>query len=540
MHTRLLAPGSNLLLCLALSGCGAREAPITPQVTEPAPGVTPENVVFYAGDNAQKFPPVKREDVRVLALEGPELPPGFMRGGKQLVLADDVPSREAPHQAIEVLYIREVFEKSPPEEVINALVEVGRKHGATAIVHHGCAPLTVDCRATAVRLSTAAPPEAKRPPPTPTATWPAPTTVPAVPTGRVVHLPHIASVGAISAIDADRAIVAGTADVEEDGASQRWIGRIAKTGKLDFKLLGPGNVYDAQARPDGSVVLSGTGAAEVKKGNIEKTVEAAWVGNFKPDNKLDWEQSFVAEMNARADGVALLPSGGAVAAGLRIPQILGRCDALLSVVDGKGQTAWDSTVAGSGYQFFSDVAVLASGRFMAVGAVETSASKNLYDGWILVTEPGGEVITKRGVGRSGWNKFMGVTGLHDGGAVAVGQSTATGLWRRAVGSALVLRLDANGERIWEQTIGDKVVEVTDVIEVQGGVMFAATKLEEKGDQSSWLVKVDLDGKDTWEPIKIGGQYHVRDLAVSPDGGLVLVAEPERSSREIWVGRSGPR
>ncbi len=72
-------------------------------------------------------------------------------------------------------------------------------------------------------------------------------------------------------------------------------------------------------------------------------------------------------------------------------------------------------------------------------------------------------------------------------------------------------------------------------------MFVVTKVEQPRVFSSWLVTVDLDGRDTWEEIQIDSKYRVTSLAPTPNGGLVLIARPPVDGhRPFWIGRSGPR
>lgn len=252
-----------------------------------------------------------------------------------------------------------------------------------------------------------------------------------------------------------------------------------------------------------------------------------------------------AHLPGRAQGgitaLGLLPGGGAAVVGVRAAVAVEVPDPFLLVGNEKAEKAWDATFSETAVQVFDDVAVLASGRLLAVGGVRTSFDQGLYDGWIVVSEPGGELVTKRVLGRSGWSHLHGATGIWDGGAVAVGRSGSTMVSGRGwVGPALVVRLNADGKTVWEKTLGERVVAVTDVIEVKGGTMFAATKLEQNNRLSSSLVTVDHDGNDTWQPIQMGADLEVKDLAATPSGGLALLGRRSQASRQIWIGVSGPR
>ena len=320
----------------------------------------------------------------------------------------------------------------------------------------------------------------------------------------------------------------------------RWVARINKDDKIQFKTLGAGTFNAIHARPDGSALAGGNKPLGVKSSGDEAP-DSAFIAMIARDNKVIWEQTFAGEGSSRFDNVALLPNGGALGVGLRAP-VFGRTYGLVAVVSESGEKLWDDTsMPQNGFLHAKDVAVLASGRILAVGGIYAPTALTLYDAWIALYEPSGKLIIKRGLDSPGWAPSEFVAGIYDGGAMSVGLSRLEADHGDVRASVLVIRMDANADVIWKKSIGEHATLVSDVIEVQGGIMFVVTKVEQPRVFSSWLVKVDLDGRDTWEEIQIDSKYRVTSLAPTPDGGLVLLARPPVDShRPFWIGRSGPR
>jgi hypothetical protein len=362
-----------------------------------------------------------------------------------------------------------------------------------------------------------------------------------VPIGRVLQLPVPAFINAVSGLAGGDVMLAGNliADTKELSFN-RWVARINKDDKIQLKTLGAGTFNAIQARPDGSALVGGNKPLGVKPGD-DDAQGSAFIAMIARDNKVIWEQTFAGEGSSTFDSIALLPNGGALGVGLRAP-VSGTTCGLVGVVTERGEKLWeDTSMPQNRFLHAKDVAVLASGRILAVGGSYAPTGLTLYDAWIALYEPSGKLIIKRGLDIRGWAPAEFVTGISDGGAMSVGLSRLEVDHGDVQASVLVIRMDANADVIWKKSIGEHATLVSDVIEVQGGIMFVVSKVEQPHVFSSFLVKVGLDGRDTWEAIQIDSKYRVTSLAPTPDGGLVLLARPPVDShRPFWIGRSGPR
>ncbi len=178
-------------------------------------------------------------------------------------------------------------------------------------------------------------------------------------------------------------------------------------------------------------------------------------------------------------GVATTRGGGFVLAGVRHGQAYGQGgqtnqDVRVMKLDAEGQVAWDKTFGGAGQD---------AGRY----AAETA----------------------------------------DGGLIVAASSSITA--GRAEHDFLVIRLDANGNRLWEKNYGTaESCSVRACYETaDSGIICGGTRIGAAGNHYM-LLRLDARGNKLWEKFYGAGRFNIllNCFAIAHDGGFILAGKLE--------------
>lgn len=126
----------------------------------------------------------------------------------------------------------------------------------------------------------------------------------------------------------------------------------------------------------------------------------------------------------------------------------------------------------------------------------------------------------------------------DGGFVAVGATRSNGAGED---DAWIVRLDANGETVWEQTFGRRRADSTEAVwlAADGSYLLAGSAVFSRSRGADmWLLKVNADGKKGWEK-RLRGKEETDGLAAqdTADGGYVIagtIGDATKKARDIRV------
>jgi TolB protein len=275
-------------------------------------------------------------------------------------------------------------------------------------------------------------------------------------------------------------------------------------------------------------------------------------------------------------------------------------DVYLVKVDGRGNEIWSRTFGGRGMDFGKMVQQTTDGGYIIVGdQADEFPTGNLYESniYLIKTDPEGRQLWSRTYGEKilyiGW----GVTQIPDGGFILTGweaktiddrdviliktDSSGQVEWSRTwdlgerdggfdliltsdgyivvaciqsmgsgTPSALLLKVDQEGNEIWKKLIGEEGVGNTfwHIFEdADGGyVMVGDTHLgvapgTGKDIHGAWMVKTDTDGEIIWQWVFGEGHYQqarFRSVAPLPDGGYIFVGDVVRNgefySDILWM------
>lgn len=152
----------------------------------------------------------------------------------------------------------------------------------------------------------------------------------------------------------------------------------------------------------------------------------------------------------------------------------------------------------------------------------------------------GQLLWNKSYSKSRWDEAYSVIQTKDKGYVMCGV-TIQQEKRFQYGDILVIKLDSNGETIWDKTFGgEDREEVGSIIQTRDGgyVICGNTHSYGAGDFDCWIIKLDNGGNSVWD-ITLGGIHRDEAKSIIPtsDGGLAicgLTKSKGSGNEDFWV------
>ncbi len=193
--------------------------------------------------------------------------------------------------------------------------------------------------------------------------------------------------------------------------------------------------------------------------------------------------------------------------------------------DGDGNVLWQRDYGGADEERPRDLRQTRDGGFIIVGFTR-SYGQGPASYYVVKTDPNGNVAWDGSYGGYAIDDAHSVDVLKDGGYVVAGYTTSFG---SGPADIYVVRLDEDGEIVWEHTYGgagsEGVAEYVRIREIaDGGFGIASfTTSSGHGGKDAYFVKTDPAGNVLWTRTYGGtGNDDARDFVPLPEGGFALV------------------
>ena len=207
----------------------------------------------------------------------------------------------------------------------------------------------------------------------------------------------------------------------------------------------------------------------------------------------------------------------------------GDADAWLIRTDADGNHLWNYTYAGPDDEFLVESVVCSDGGFISGGWTE-NVTVGKIDYWLIRTDADGNHLWNSTYGRPGVGELCyNVIEVSTGGFLMVGWTgdfTHSGdpdMFKAS--SNWVVRVDADGNHLWNQTYGAENSAAYAVECQDGGFAFIGTKGNTtESTLDVLLVRIDANGQHLWN--QTYGDYHIDaalEFAECSDGGFAIFA-----------------
>ncbi len=202
---------------------------------------------------------------------------------------------------------------------------------------------------------------------------------------------------------------------------------------------------------------------------------------------------------------------------------------------------WDSTYGTIGRDEAGYMIEVSSGGFLMAGGSDAGTGTN-RDAWLVRIDDDGNQLWNQSYARVGGyvERFWHVVECSDGGFAATGNAPADILSLND--DVLVLRTDANGNQLWNRTFGGSNSEVGwGIVEVSGGgyAIISETDQYGAGLADMWLIRLDANGNHLWNKTYGGSGVDTGFSLVETSGGFALFGRTESigaGGSDLWLVR----
>lgn len=213
--------------------------------------------------------------------------------------------------------------------------------------------------------------------------------------------------------------------------------------------------------------------------------------------------------------------------------------AFLLRVNALGEEMWKRVYAHSLYMGANAVVALDNGGFVLAGGKESAVSGG--DVWVAWTDGLGQISKEKTYHYSSWDEAFGITAMKNGagGFVLAGTIEGGGGGKADI---LVLCIDGNGGKVWEQSLGGAYNEgVKRIIAARDGGYIVTGYIEytENISADGLVLRLTSNGGQLWSKEVHVDEYTVVASAIETDDGDLIVcgnASGAMQSERGWVAR----
>jgi hypothetical protein len=261
--------------------------------------------------------------------------------------------------------------------------------------------------------------------------------------------------------------------------------------------------------------------------------------------------NFFRALDLTADGGFVLGGSSSGTGGTKTSPDWGQGDFWIVRVNDNGRQLWDRSFGGDQTDWVSSLQQTADGGFIVGGTSPSDASGNKTspgfggnDYWVVRLDASGNKLWERSFGGTGGDVLMSVRQTSDGGYILAGHSYSSADSGNKTSTNWgdddywIIRLNGNGNELWQQSYGGTGAESLAVIRqtTDGGFILGGYSYSgQSGNKTSpnfsssldpstdyWIVRVDATGNKLWDHSFGGGSFDILEsLEQTSDAGFIL-------------------
>lgn len=194
-------------------------------------------------------------------------------------------------------------------------------------------------------------------------------------------------------------------------------------------------------------------------------------------------------------------------------------DVYLLKIDESGNVLWERNFGKEVYECGQAITKTLDGKFIIVGNTNYEEETIVEDAYVIKVDTSGDLIWEKRFGGKGCEQVFSVQQTSDSGCIICGGTTSFS----EDFNIYVLRLDKDGEIIWEKSFGSEDEEIGRAIlsiDNDNFILLAYRGPEESRD--IYLLGIDKDGNILWEKIiDINDSVSPLSMDKTSDGGYVI-------------------
>jgi hypothetical protein len=309
-------------------------------------------------------------------------------------------------------------------------------------------------------------------------------------------------------------VIAGAALTAGGGGYEAWFAKINTTGQEQWNHLYPyanitkESIYSLQKTQDGGFILAGNESVN--------GITRPWLEKVDADGVSEWANYYTSFGTALANSVQQTSGGGYVMVGNTLNAALAPTGSFIVKVDSSGVQGLNNTFNSTANM----VQVTQDGGYVVVGALGAQGNAQPY---VIKLDSNLDVVWQNlyPVQQGGDGFFWAVQPTSDGGYICAGATAPASSYY----AALLLKIDASGNKVWENRYGGPRGELAYSVQptsdggyILGGETFSFGTV---GVGSPWLVKTDANGNEMWNQTWADIQGVAHGVQQTSDGGYVF-------------------
>lgn len=323
---------------------------------------------------------------------------------------------------------------------------------------------------------------------------------------------------AITTTSDDSLVVAGYTHSYGNGSNDMYILRLDTNGnKIWAKTFGGSKTDDANAittLSDGSLVVAGT---SYSYGNGEGDM---YILRIDANGNKVWAKTFGGSKVEHANAIATLSDDSLVVAGITDSYGIGN-DMYIIRVDANGNKIWEKNFGGNSSESAYAIATYLNDNTIVAGATH-SYGNGESDMYVLRLDASGNKIWEKSFGKASFDNVSAVTILSNGRIILAGD---THLDSYGDPKYYVLCLDDKGNKIWEKTFSGSNYDIAKAVTTlpDDSIVIAGYNYPSNDDEDFYLVRLDANGDKIWAKNFGGSRGEVAETIIALSDGSLVVA-----------------
>jgi len=276
---------------------------------------------------------------------------------------------------------------------------------------------------------------------------------------------------------------------------------------IDWEKTFGGNQQDqgwfVSSTSDGGCILTGY-TESYGKGNKD-----IWVIKVDENGDEQWNETYGLEGEETAKIIKQTPDSGYMIAGTSASFSNGgyNKDIWLIKVDGNGDEQWNKTYGGLRTEEANSILSTSDNGYLIVGSTSSFGSyKYDTDLWLIKVNQTGEEQWNYTIGGKGYDEGRSIFRTYKDDYIIAGKTYSYAI-NEEYSDAWLIKLDGNGDEIWNKTFGsiynelfNQVIQTEDSGFLCVGHMQKDATIEGNDSWSGFIIKTDENGTKEWDQI----------------------------------------
>jgi len=307
--------------------------------------------------------------------------------------------------------------------------------------------------------------------------------------------------------------------------SNIWVFKLQGNGDFEWQKTYEGDkgggADSIQQTLDGGYIIAG-GTSSFGAINHD-----GWILKLDSIGNISWQKTYGSINYECLKSIQQTYDGGYIVAGSYTSASGTGDDFWVLKLNSTGNVTWQKAYGGSGSEYAHSIQQTKDNGYIVTGYTSSFGAGNT-DFWILKLDESGDISWQKIYGGSDSDHPHSICQTSDGGYIVAGYTHSFGASIGDFPDLWVLKLDSNGNISWQKTYGGSHSEYADSIKqtIDGGYIVAGrTYFFGAGNADFWVLKLDENGDVVWEKTYGGSDpEHAYSIQQTSDGGYIVAGQ----------------